>query len=31
MEQFDPDPFMAALERHGLPARILKKAVLRGG
>ncbi len=30
MEQFDPDPFMAALERHGLPARILKKAVLRG-
>jgi saccharopine dehydrogenase (NAD+, L-lysine forming) len=30
MEQFDPDPFMAALECHGLPARILKKAVLRG-
>ena len=30
MEQFDPDPFMAALEVHGLPARLLKKAVLRG-
>ena len=29
MEQFDPDPFMAALERHGLSARVLKKAVLR--
>lgn len=29
MEQFDPDPFMDALERHGLPRRILKKAVLR--
>ena len=29
MEQFNPDPFMAALERHGLSARIRKKAVLR--
>jgi saccharopine dehydrogenase (NAD+, L-lysine-forming) len=28
MEQFDPDPFLAALARHGLPTRVIKKAVL---
>ncbi|MDR2849500.1 MAG: saccharopine dehydrogenase family protein [Verrucomicrobiota bacterium] len=27
MEQFDPDPFMAALTQHGLPWTVLKKPV----
>jgi saccharopine dehydrogenase (NAD+, L-lysine-forming) len=27
MEQFDPDPFMAALSQHGLPWKVLKKRV----
>ncbi len=27
MEQFDPDPFMAALEQHGLPAKVIQKRV----
>lgn len=27
MEQFDPDPFMAALNQHGLPWKVLKKRV----
>lgn len=27
MEQFDPDPFMAALELHGLPAKVIKKKI----
>jgi len=27
MEQFDPDPFMAALELHGLPAKVIRKKV----
>jgi len=30
MEQFDPDPFMAALEIHGLPCKVIKKAVFKG-
>jgi saccharopine dehydrogenase (NAD+, L-lysine-forming) len=29
MEQFDPDPFMDALNQHGLPWTVLKKAVFR--
>jgi len=29
MEQFDPDPFMAALAAHGLPWTVLKKAVFK--
>jgi len=29
MEQFDPDPFLAALGRHGLTTRVIKKAVFR--
>ncbi|MGN0828037.1 MAG: saccharopine dehydrogenase family protein [Kiritimatiellia bacterium] len=27
MEQFDPDPFMAALEVHGLPAKVIQRRV----
>ncbi len=27
MEQFDPDPFMAALNQHGLPWKVLRKRV----
>ena len=27
MEQFDPDPFMAALEIHGLPSKVVMKSV----
>ena len=27
MEQFDPDPFMAALENHGLPSRAVTRKV----
>jgi saccharopine dehydrogenase (NAD+, L-lysine-forming) len=27
MEQFDPDPFMDALNQHGLPWKVLKKRV----
>lgn len=30
MEQFDPDPFMEALGRHGLPWRIVEGRVFRG-
>jgi len=29
MEQFDPDPFMDALNQHGLPWKVLKKAVFK--
>jgi saccharopine dehydrogenase (NAD+, L-lysine-forming) len=29
MEQFDPDPFMAALNQHGLPWKVLKKTVFK--
>jgi hypothetical protein len=29
MEQFDPDPFMAALGRHGLPSQIFEGQVFR--
>ncbi len=29
MEQFDPDPFMEALNQHGLPWQVLKKAVFK--
>lgn len=29
MEQFDPDPFMEALTQHGLPWKVLKKAVFK--
>jgi len=29
MEQFDPDPFMDALNQHGLPWQVLKKAVFK--
>ena len=29
MEQFDPDPFMEALERNGLPGRVFEGAVFR--
>ena len=29
MEQFDPDPFMAALDQHGLPSQIFEGAVFR--
>jgi len=29
MEQFDPDPFMEALNRHGLPWRVIEEAVFK--
>lgn len=29
MEQFNPDPFMDALNRHGLPWKVLKKGVFK--
>jgi saccharopine dehydrogenase (NAD+, L-lysine-forming) len=29
MEQFDPDPFMAALDQHGLPGQIFEGPVFR--
>lgn len=29
MEEFDPDPFMAALEVHGLPAKVITKRVFQ--
>ena len=29
MEQFDPDPFMDALNRHGLPWKVIKKQVFK--
>ena len=29
MEQFDPDPFMEALNEHGLPWKVLKKSVFK--
>jgi saccharopine dehydrogenase (NAD+, L-lysine-forming) len=30
MEQFDPDPFMAALNAHGLPWKVIENAVFTG-
>jgi saccharopine dehydrogenase-like NADP-dependent oxidoreductase len=29
MEQFNPAPFMDALNRHGLPWKVLKKGVFK--
>lgn len=29
IEQFDPDPFMAALQNHGLPCKVLQKTVFK--